>query len=159
MHHALPATETLAIPLGPASADPPQQRLPTGGVRVRLGCPSPAEDFLDDWLDLNQLLVRNPPATYLYRAAGNSMILRGILDGDILVVDRSVEPLDGHTVVATWDGNAPACKVLRIEADHVELHSANPHHAAIVLPAGTEVEVFVVVGVARQTTRTGRLRG
>lgn len=156
MYDTLLQPETIARCLGPMCPEPAALPLPLGAVRAQLGFPSPAEDFLDDWLDLNQLLVPNPPATYLYRAEGNSMILAGIIDGDVLVVDRSAEAHDGQIVVATWDGNAPACKILRMFDDHFELHSANPHHAAIVLPPGTEAEVFAVIGVARQTRRIPR---
>ncbi len=150
---------TLAHLLGPAASDPPRQPLPLSGVRIALGFPSPADDFLDDGLDLNEALIRNRAATYLYRTQGWSMILAGICDGDILIVDRSVTPIEGDVVVATWDGNQPTCKVLRIAADHLELHSRNPHCPNITLPAGTEVEVFAVVGVVRQMHRShGRVR-
>ncbi len=149
----LPAAPTLARFLGPVRPAPRLHPLPVGGVRVALGFPSPAEDFQDDGIDLNQLLVRNPPATFLYRAEGWSMLHAGICDGDILLVDRSVAPQDGDVVIATWDGNAPTCKVLRVCMDHLELHSRNPHVPHIVLPPETEAEVFAVVGVVRQMQR------
>ncbi|WP_233577615.1 S24 family peptidase [Xanthomonas citri] len=82
------------------------------------------------------------------------MILAGVCDGDILVVDRSVRPINGDMVLAIWDGNQPVCKILRVASDHIELHSRNPHCAPIVLAPDTEVEVFAVVGVVRQVTRT-----
>ncbi|WP_395795253.1 LexA family protein [Aquimonas sp.] len=144
---------TYLLPVLPAAIDPPAVEVRTGSALVELGFPSPAEDFEDDSLDLNRLIVRNAPATFFYRASGNSMILAGICDGDLLAVDRSVTVQDGDTVFATWDGNAPCCKILRILGDHVELHSANPRHAAIVFPPGAEVEVFAVVGVARSLRR------
>lgn len=144
---------TFADPLGPALIDAPPHSSPAAGVHARLGFPSPAEDFLDDGIDLHRHLVRNPAATFLYRARGHSMILAGIADGDILVVDRSVTPQHDDLVVASWDGNAPVCKVLFLAADHVELHSRNPHHAHIVLPADTNAEIFAVVGVVRQVRR------
>lgn len=146
-------SDTFAIPLGPAMVDALVRPLPVGGVRTRLGFPSPAEDFQDDAIDLHQLLVRNPAATFLYRAVGWSMLHAGICDGDLLVVDRSVDPKDGDIVVATWDGNQPTCKVLKIAKDRVELHSRNPHCPPVVLPVDTEVEMFAVVGVARQVRR------
>ncbi len=150
---------TLAIPLGPAAIDPPRVLIPMSGIHARLGFPSPADDFLDDSIDLNEHLIRNPAATFHYRAAGWSMIMAGICDGDILVVDRSVEPIDGDVVVAFWDGQEPSCKVLKVCADHIELHSRNPHCPNIVLAPGTEVEVFAVVGVVRQMRRSkGRVR-
>jgi DNA polymerase V len=144
---------TLARLLGGARLDPVSQLLPLGATAVSLGFPSPAEDFQDDAIDLNEFLVRNPPATFLYRAEGCSMLHAGICDGDVLIVDRSVSPEDGDIVIAIWDGNQPACKVLKIAADHIELHSRNPHCANVVLAPGTEVEVFAVVGIARQMRR------
>lgn len=145
--------DTSARYLGPAAFDPPPLLRPISAIRIQLGFPSPAEDFSDDEIDLNRHLIRNPPATYLYRAEGWSMLHEGIRDGDILIVDRSVTARDGDIVVASWDGNQPACKVLKVAADHIELHSRNPHFQPIVLPPGTEVEVFAVVGVVRQVNR------
>jgi len=150
--------ETLAVPLGGALCDAPAHSAPFAGVPTRAGFPSPAEDFLDDEIDLHRMLVRNPAATYLYRASGWSMMLAGICDGDILVVDRSVQPQHGDVVVATWDGQQPACKVLHVAADHIELHSRNPHCQNIVLPPDTDVEIFAVVGVARAFKRGGHVR-
>lgn len=150
---------TLAHYLGPAGIDLAGVALPLAGAHARLGFPSPAEDYLDDTVDLNQLLIRNAPATFLYRAEGWSMLMAGICDGDILVIDRSVRCEDGDLVIAIWEGNQPTCKVLKMFEHHLELHSANPDHAPIVLEPGTEVEVFAVVGVARQMRRRkGRVR-
>jgi DNA polymerase V len=145
--------------IGMAANDPPALPLPISALRIKLGFPSPAEDYMDDEVDLNRVLIRNPPATFMYRAEGDSMLHSGICDGDILLVDRSVTPMDGDIVIATWDGNQPTCKVLKVEEDHIELHSRNPHVPTIVLPPGTEVEVFAVVGVARQMTRGHSRRG
>lgn len=147
------ALSTLAHPMGPAAIDPVVQLCPLAGVRARLGFPSPAEDFLDDSIDLNDWLVRNAPATFYYRADGWSMLLAGICDGDLLVVDRSVTPVNGDLVIAIWEGNQPTCKVLKIFASHIELHSAHPEHAPIVLEPDTQLEAFAVTGVARQIQR------
>lgn len=151
--------ETFALPIGPAAIDPPLQVLSVGGARARLGFPSPAEDFADDELDLNQLLVRNGPATYLYRADGWSMRDVGICDGDYLIVDRSIQPVDGDLVIAIWDGCQPTCKILKLYEHHIELHGAHPDHPPIVLEPGTEVEIYAVYSVARQIQRRrGRVR-
>ena len=148
--------QTFAHFLGPAVADPYPVRLPMSGVRVDAGFPSPAEDFMDDGIDLHEWLVSNQPATFYYRASGISMVLEGICDGDTLIVDRSVQPKDGDLVIATWDGQAPICKRLKVAHDHIELHSRNLHFQPIVLPPGTEVEVFAVVGVCRKVVRDQR---
>lgn len=150
---SLPIPHTIATLIGAATIDGPAHAVPLAAARARLGFPSPADDFMDDAIDLHRLLVRNPAATFLYRADGWSMLGVGISDGDILVVDRSVQPLPGDLVIAIWDGNQPTCKVLQVFEHHLELHSANPEFPPIVLDQGTEVEVFAVVGVARQIQR------
>lgn len=148
---------TTAYLEGAAAIAPPQRALRMAGTRPAMGFPSPAEDFEDEAIDLNDLLVRNPPATYLYRAEGWSMLHAGICDGDILVVDRSVTPVDGDIVLAVWEGQV-VCKVLRVRSDHLELQSRNPHCQNIVLTTETEIEVFAVTGVARQIQRKGSTR-
>lgn len=147
---------TFALLLGPALADPRPLRRPMSGMRVDAGFPSPAEDFLDEGIDLHEWLVTNQPATFYYRASGISMVLEGICDGDTLIVDRSVQPKDGDLVIAAWDGQAPICKRLKVARDHIELHSRNLHFQPIILLPGTEVEVFAVVGVCRKVVRDKR---
>lgn len=133
-----------------------------GLVPARLGFPSPAEDFHDDDLDLNEFVVRNPLATFFYQARGWSMVGAGICNGDVLVVDRSVNPVSGDIVIATWEGNAPVCKVLHVqpEGQGLELRSCNPDVPPIALGPEVEAEVCAVVGVARQVSRrsSGALR-
>lgn len=79
-----------------------QPQLP--GTGPCAGFPSPAQDHSENRLDLNGHLVRNPAATYFVRVRGGSMSGEGIFHGDLLVVDRSVEPRAGHVVVAAVDG-------------------------------------------------------
>lgn len=89
---SLPSPHTLATPIGPAVIDSPAQFVPLASARARLGFPPPADDFMDDAINLHRLLARNPAATFLCRADGWSMSGAGVSDGDILVVDRSVAP-------------------------------------------------------------------
>ena len=79
-------------------------RLPLIGPRVEAGFPSPADDFIERSLDLNEQLVANPIATFFVRASGHSMDGAGIHDGDLLVVDRALTPTSGNIVVAIVDG-------------------------------------------------------
>ena len=72
---------------------------------VVAGFPSPAEQYMEPPLDLNELLVKRPAATYFVRVSGDSMIGAGINDGDILVVDRSLRPADGDIIIACVDGD------------------------------------------------------
>lgn len=82
---------------------------------VLAGFPSPAADHLEEPLDLNDLMVANPAATYFVRAQGDSMEGAHIFDGDILVVDRSIEPISGRIVVAAVDGELLVKRLRRVE--------------------------------------------
>lgn len=79
-------------------------RQPLVGGRVEAGFPSPADDFIERSLDLNEQLVTNPIATFFVRANGHSMDGAGIHDGDLLIVDRSITPAHGSIVIAVIDG-------------------------------------------------------
>ena len=80
---------------------------------VVAGFPSPAEQYLEPPLDLNELLVKRPAATYFVRVQGDSMSGAGISDGDILVVDRSLRPASGDIIIACVDGDFTV-KTLRL---------------------------------------------
>ena len=80
-------------------------RIPLVSANVEAGFPSPADDHTEQSLDLNQELISNPAATFLVRVKGDSMRDAGISNGDILIVDRSVEPKDRQIVVAMLDGD------------------------------------------------------
>lgn len=147
----------LASYLGSASATPSKLLVPLLGARVRLGFPSPADDFIEDALDLNELLIRNPAATFFYRAEGESMVGAGVCSGDILIVDRSVTVQNGDKVLATWGGESPVCKIVQGLPEQILLYSANPDFPVLTPPPDVEVELFAVVGVVRQEVR-GRKR-
>jgi DNA polymerase V len=80
--------------------DPPVLGLPLFTSPASCGFPSPAQDYVEATLDLNQLCISRPAATYFVRAAGDSMKDAGILEGDLLVVDRSVAARHGDTIIA-----------------------------------------------------------
>ena len=84
---------------------PSPTRLSTPAADAPSGFPSPAEDYIDQRLDLHEHLIKNPAATYFIRVRGDSMRGAGIAGGDLLVVDRSVAPRPGHVVVAVVDGD------------------------------------------------------
>lgn len=73
-------------------------------AKISAGFPSPAEDYIDKNLDLNEYLIKHPSATFFVRVAGNSMINAGIHNGDILVVDRALEPADNKIIIAVING-------------------------------------------------------
>ena len=140
------------IPPGAAEAmaAPPPGGAPLMSGSVVAGFPSPAEQYVERPLDLNELLVARPAATYFVRAAGDSMSGAGISDGDLLVVDRSLEPWDGSVVIAAVDGEFTV-KTLRRDGSGVRLEAANPAYAPISFSGEMELRVFgVVTAVVRQ---------
>jgi DNA polymerase V len=80
---------------------------------VSAGFPSPAEDYIEGRLDLNRYLIKHPAATFFVRVAGDSMIGAGIHPGDILVVDRALEPQDSNVVIAVVDGELTVKRISR----------------------------------------------
>ncbi len=124
--------------------------LPLFLSRVPAGFPSPAVDYLEGELDLNELLIRNPSATFYVRLAGDSMIKAGLFDGDILVVDRAVKARHKHIVVAVLDGELTV-KRLWSRGGVVELRPENPSYEPIRIADGQELTVWgVVIGCVRQ---------
>ena len=111
---------------------------------VTAGFPSPADDFLEKRLDLNEYLVKNPAATYLVRASGDSMQGVGIHDGDVLVVDKSVEAADGKIVIAIVYGEFTV-KTLKRRNGHAFLVPANVDFPEIELTPEMDCEVWGVV--------------
>ena len=111
---------------------------------VSCGFPSPAEQYIESPLDLNDLLIKRPAATFFVRAAGDSMLGAGIRPGDILVVDRSATPLDGSIVIACVDGEFTV-KYLRCDDAGFRLEPANRKYKAIAFPEGRELRIFGVV--------------
>lgn len=111
--------------------------------RVPAGFPSPAQDYVERTLDLNQLCIEHPTATYFVRAQGDSMIGAGIHSGDVLVVDRAIEARHGDVVIAGWEGEL---MVKRLELrPSIRLVPENTAFAPIVIPEGVELEIFGVV--------------
>jgi DNA polymerase V len=90
-------------------------RLPFFETRVPAGFPSPAEDYLDRGLDLNELVVKHPAATFFVRVEGESMIGAGIHPGDTLVVDRAEQAAHGRIVVAVIDGDFTVKRIRKID--------------------------------------------
>jgi DNA polymerase V len=125
---------------------------PLFGHKVAAGFPSPADDYVEERLDLNRLLVRNRAATFFLRVKGNSMTGAGIFDGDIIVVDRSLEPADRSVVVAVVDGELTV-KRLRLQDGRAELHAENPDYAPIRLQQDQELSIWGVVTSAVHTVR------
>ncbi len=114
---------------------------------IRAGFPSPAEDYLHDSLDFNRDLIRHPEATFYGRVEGDSMIDAGICDGDIAVIDRSVEPSDGDIVVG-YVNEEFTIKYLDLthkDDGYIELRPANKRFAPIRIDQDDDFEVWGVV--------------
>lgn len=117
--------------------------LPLYATAVSAGFPSPADDFVDTKLDLNEYLIKHPAATFFVRVSGNSMIKAGIFSEDILIVDRSLEPQDGSIIIAALNGELTV-KRLKIDKKRIFLMPENPAYTVIEV---TEDEDFRVWGV------------
>ena len=116
---------------------------------VVAGFPSPAEQYQETPLDLNELLVKRPAATFFVKVQGESMIGEGIHDGDLLVVDRSLRPASGDVIIACVDGDFTVKTYRRIKRDggrgmrdEIRLEPANPDFLVIVLKSGQELDYF-----------------
>ena len=111
---------------------------------VSAGFPSPAADYEEDKLDLNRHLIKNSAATFFVKASGDSMIGAGIHNGDLLVVDRSLEPKDKSVVIAVVSGEFTV-KRLRISKRKIILESENENYPAQQISEDAEFEVWGVV--------------
>lgn len=118
--------------------------------RISAGFPSPATDYAEEGLDLNEYLVRNKAATYMFTVRGDSMTGAGIENGDKVVVDRSITPVNDDIVVAVVNSEFTIKRLCKLRGC-VELHAENPAYAPITFSDGSELQVWgVIVGVVRR---------
>lgn len=113
-------------------------------VPIRAGFPNPAEDAKGFALDLNELVVKNPVSTFYLRVEGDSMVGAGITHGDIVAVDKSLQPKTGDIVVAAVDGDF-TLKHLRRNGDKAWLVAANPDYPPIALHEAADAQIWGVV--------------
>ena len=118
--------------------------LPLFSGKVAAGFPSPADDYIEKNLDLNELLVHKPAATFFVRAQGESMLGAGIHPNDILVVDRSIEAVPGKIVICALNGELT---VKRLERDNGQwqLKAENPVYADILIHDELDMVIWGVV--------------
>lgn len=133
-----------AVPVARAAEAPAPCALPFYAAKVAAGFPSPAEDYEEPALDLNEYLVQHKEATFFVRAQGHSMVGAGVHDGDLLVVDRALTPQDGDVVIAVVDG-ALTVKRLRMQAGKTWLEAENPDYPPIHLGEAQTLSVWGVV--------------
>ena len=110
---------------------------------VPAGLPSPASDYCERKLDLNELCIKTPAATYFVRAQGDSMIDAGIFPNDVLVVDRSITAQHGDIVIVSFNGEMTVKKLEMTPV--VRLVPMNKNHSPIDVPEGSDLEIFGVV--------------
>ena len=108
------------------------------------GFPSPAADYLEDRLSLDQLLIQHPAATFFARAQGDSMTGAGIHDGDLLIIDRALTARSDDVVIALLDGEL-LVKRLVLEDGNVELRSENERYPPMALSDEQQLDVWGVV--------------
>jgi len=134
------STATILFP----SKMPSLCALPLFSGKVAAGFPSPADDYVEKTLDLNELLVQKPAATFFVRAQGESMLGAGIHPDDILVVDRSIEPVPGKIVICALNGELTV-KRLERNNEQWQLKAENPAYPDIAIHEELELVVWGVV--------------
>ena len=128
------------LPLAPGL---PRRALPLASEQIPAGFPSPADDYMEVGIDLNEELIQHPSSTFFLRVSGDSMTAAGIHNGDLLVVDRSLHPRPGRIVVAVLDGAFTLKRLMRDQRGLV-LEAANPTYPTLELRHCTEVQIWGV---------------
>jgi len=119
-----------------------QLGIPLFTDQVPAGFPSPATDYCERKLDLDELCIKKPAATYFVRAQGDSMIEAGIFPGDVIVVDRSLTAVHGDIVIASFNGEL-MLKKLETQPE-TRLLPMNKNYEPIVIPEGADLDIFGV---------------
>jgi DNA polymerase V len=141
----LPVPNNPSLPhLRTAALSTPLCRLPLLLQRIPAGFPSPADEYAETALDLNTYLVRNQTATFFFRVIGDSMTGAHIHDGDLLVVDRSIEPRHGHIVLAVVNSEYTVKRLHNLNGI-IELRAENPAYPPIRFREHDELQVWGVV--------------
>lgn len=119
-------------------------KIPLFTAGISAGFPSPADDFVDKTLDLNEFLIKHPAATFFVRVEGTSMIEAGIHPGDILIVDRALEPHDNNIVIAVLNSEFTV-KRFRRRGDTCYLLAENPAFKPLEISGDMQIELWGVV--------------
>ena len=118
--------------------------LPLYGGSVRAGFPSPAEDYIESMLDLNEYLIKHPAATFIVRASGDSMEGAAICSGDLLIVDRSIEPVHNKIVIAAINDELTVKRLYK-KNGVLQLLAENPNYPAITIDSEKSLIIWGVV--------------
>lgn len=127
-------------------------KLPFYASKVKAGFPSPADDYIESYLDLNSHLIQHPAATFLLEASGDSMINAGISSGDMLIVDKGIEPTHGSIVIAAIDGELTVKRLSRSNGQ-IQLLPENPKYKSIDI---TDEQDLVIWGVVTYVIHKAR---
>ncbi len=128
--------------------------LPYADEGIQAGFPSPAQDHLNESIDLNHEIVKHPASTFYGRVSGNSMIEEGIEPGDIIVIDRSLEPINGDLAVCSLDGEF-TLKRISLQPNAVWLIPSNESFDPILVTPDCRFEIW---GVVTHTIKANRRR-
>jgi len=119
--------------------------LPLVGAKLKAGFPSPADDYVEERLDLNKYLIKNPASTFFARVSGDSMIGSGIYDGDILIIDKSIQPNANSIVVCAIDGEFTIKRIKKIDKNTIYLMPDNPDFPPIKVSRDNDLIIWGVV--------------
>ena len=135
----------MAIHISPANIET-EQPLPYADEGVKAGFPSPDQNYIEESIDLNRLVVRHPATTFYAHVVGDSMLDAGISDGDLIVVDRSLRPQDSNVVVACIDGEF-TLKRIKLDSGHgcLWLMPENPKYKPIKVTEDNHLVIWGVV--------------
>jgi DNA polymerase V len=114
-------------------------------ITAAAGFPSPAENYIEEYLNLNKYLINNIEATFFIRVSGDSMINVGIYNNDIIIVDRSISPKNRSIVVASLNGELVIKRFLRDRKGKFYLKSENKNYPKIILNSEVETTIWGVV--------------
>ena len=118
-------------------------KLPLYASSVSCGFPSPADDYIDSVLDLNEHLISKPAATFFVKAKGESMIGAGIHNGDLLIIDRSINARSGHIILAVLNGDFTLKRLVKSNRE-IWLHPENPKEKPIKISEEMEFQIWGV---------------
>ena len=121
------------------------QKTPLFLSRIHAGFPSPADDFIESSIDLNEQLIQHPEATFFLRVSGDSMIGAGIHDGDLLIVDRALEAKSGRIVIAALNGEMTVKRLQILDDRKINLLPENNKYQPIAVLDGADFQIWGVV--------------
>lgn len=123
--------------------------------QIKAGFPSPAQDYVENGIDLNRELVKNPSSTFFGKASGSSMEGAGIFDGDLLIIDKSIEPYEGAIAVCFIDGEFTLKRIhFERKEGHLEAIWLVPENGAYPPIKVTEENQFVIWGIVTHSVRS-----